>query len=224
MRFIKNLLVVALGGLLIVTSLDYLAFAATGKSVLLGKKNTTAKVTTIKRTVEGPVLKLKSATSTSPPLVVNGRGRVTNLNSDLLDGLDSTAFLRPADVANLATKAELVPLASKAELTPLAVKSEIAPSLPILTMTVAGNGAILTGGQTANGPATVAWDAPSSRYLITLPGVNYHYSDYVSVATPGCSGTGARTSSVSGDLIVQLQDYDDGTGTQCIFNVVVWGP
>lgn len=69
-----------------------LTLAATGQSFLLGKYNSANTISAITRTTSGTVLKLQSASSTNTPLVVNGTGRVTNLNADKLDGLDSTAL------------------------------------------------------------------------------------------------------------------------------------
>jgi hypothetical protein len=62
------------------------------KSVLLGTKNTAASTTTISNS-RGTALALNSP-SGKAPLAVNSTGKVTNLNADRLDGLDSSAFAR----------------------------------------------------------------------------------------------------------------------------------
>lgn len=65
------------------------AIAATGKGFLLGKANSADRVTSIARTTNGPVLSVKTRTSTAAPFAVNGKGRVTNLNADKVDGKDA---------------------------------------------------------------------------------------------------------------------------------------
>lgn len=69
-----------------------LALAATGKGFLLGKANSASKLTSLTRTTAGPALSLHTTKSTAAPLVVNGGGKVTNLNADKVDGLDSSVL------------------------------------------------------------------------------------------------------------------------------------
>ncbi len=78
-------LVVAVGGV------GGTAYAATGGTFLLGKSNTANATTTLARTTKGPALTLKVPTGAAP-LAVTSTGKVVKLNSDLLDGKDSTAF------------------------------------------------------------------------------------------------------------------------------------
>ncbi|MFL6155391.1 MAG: hypothetical protein ACJ72D_04850 [Marmoricola sp.] len=68
------------------------AIAATGKGFLLGKANAASKVTGLARTTAGPALSLKTKKNTDAPLAVNGTGKVTNLNADKVDGLDSSVL------------------------------------------------------------------------------------------------------------------------------------
>ncbi|HET6154259.1 MAG TPA: hypothetical protein VFE15_15050 [Marmoricola sp.] len=68
------------------------ALAATGHGFLLGKTNSAKTTTTLVRTKPGAALTVKTKSSTNPPFSVNGKGKVTNLNADLLDGKDSTAL------------------------------------------------------------------------------------------------------------------------------------
>jgi hypothetical protein len=79
---------IALG---LVVSLDYVSYAATGDSFLLGKPNAASTTTSLTRTTNGPVLALNSQAG-QPPLTVNRPVKAPNLNADLLDGLDSTRF------------------------------------------------------------------------------------------------------------------------------------
>lgn len=98
MRQLKTLGTALIVALVLVTCADYTSFATTGKSFLLGKLNTSAKVTTFARTTSGPVLALHSKKTTNPPLTVNGRGKVANLNADLVDGLDSSLLANRTSV------------------------------------------------------------------------------------------------------------------------------
>src|SRR4051812_1331685 len=92
MSRLKTLLIVIGAATVLVLAGNTLALAATGHSFVLGKKNVANKVTTLKRTTAGSALRLKTSSSSSAPLTVNGRGKVGNLNADLLDGLDSSAL------------------------------------------------------------------------------------------------------------------------------------
>jgi hypothetical protein len=78
---------------ILVLAANTVAIAATGKGFLLGRTNTTSRATTLTRTTPGVALQVRTKSSTNPPLAVNGRGRVTNLNADSVDGLDSSRLL-----------------------------------------------------------------------------------------------------------------------------------
>lgn len=66
------------------------AYAATGGTFLLGKSNSASSTTTLANS-RGTALSLSSKAGTAP-LKVNRATKVTNLNSDQLDGLDSSRF------------------------------------------------------------------------------------------------------------------------------------
>lgn len=66
------------------------AYAATGGTFRLGHKNSATKVTTLKNS-RGTALKLTSKAGTAP-LAVSSGTKVANLNSDKIDGVDSTAL------------------------------------------------------------------------------------------------------------------------------------
>jgi hypothetical protein len=70
------------------------AVAATGGKLILGQANSATSTTTVTNS-RGPALSLKSKAGT-PPLVVNSRTRVGNLNADTVDGVDSSALARTA--------------------------------------------------------------------------------------------------------------------------------
>lgn len=109
MRRIKTLGTALVMALVVITCVDYAASAATGGKFILGQLNKANKQTTLKRTTSGPVLGLTTASASNAPLNTNGRGKVTNLNADKLDGLDSSA-LRTTSYAF--TKAVTTPAAT----------------------------------------------------------------------------------------------------------------
>lgn len=77
---------------ILVLAANTVTLAATGQGFLLGKSNSANTYTSLTRTTSGTVLKLQSLSASNPPLTVNGTGRVTNLNADRLDGLDSSTL------------------------------------------------------------------------------------------------------------------------------------
>lgn len=81
------------------------AYAANGGNFILGQSNTAGNQTTLTRTSNGKALQItNTSTGTSatplgltagagrPPIITNSTTKVTNLNADLLDGLDSSQF------------------------------------------------------------------------------------------------------------------------------------
>lgn len=92
MRHLKTALTVLGAITILVLAGNTVAYAATGKALLLGKMNYAGKPTGVTRTTTGPVLNLQARSSASAPLSTNARGKVANLNADRLDGLDSTSL------------------------------------------------------------------------------------------------------------------------------------
>lgn len=92
MRMFKTLLTVIGAVTVLVLAGNTVALAATGHALVLGKKNTANKITTLTRTTAGPALRVKTASAGNAPFVVNGTGKVVNLNADSLDGQDASAF------------------------------------------------------------------------------------------------------------------------------------
>ena len=95
----KTLLTVIGAVTVLVLAGNTVAFAATGHALVLGKRNAADKITTLKRTSAGSALNLKTTSSSTAPLTVNGTGKVVNLNADQVDGLDATAFVRAGNPA-----------------------------------------------------------------------------------------------------------------------------
>jgi hypothetical protein len=81
MKLQKALAVIGAGMLLFAAS-DAVTYAATGSSLVLGKINAANATTTIQNTGTTPALKLLTKSSATPPLVVNGKGKVANLYAD----------------------------------------------------------------------------------------------------------------------------------------------
>jgi hypothetical protein len=92
MRTLKTLGTTVAAALVLVTGVDYAASAATGHPLLLGKLNKANAATSVQRTTAGPALKLTTTSASAAPLVVNGRGKVANLNADRVDGLEASAL------------------------------------------------------------------------------------------------------------------------------------
>jgi hypothetical protein len=82
---------VATAGLLVVAA-DYVSFAATGDSFVLGRFNTAKTPTTLTNQGDGPALRLNSSGKANPPLAVNSNRKVLHLNADTVDGLDAKAL------------------------------------------------------------------------------------------------------------------------------------
>ena len=89
---VSTLLTVIGAVTVLVLASNTVALATTGHSFILGKANSANKITSLTRTTAGPALKVVTKSSANPPLTVNGKGKVANLNADLLDGLSSSAF------------------------------------------------------------------------------------------------------------------------------------
>jgi hypothetical protein len=81
---------------LLAVSVDYVSYATTGKSLLLGKANSANKTTSIANTGTGPALTLTTKSSASAPFATNAKGKVANLNADRVDGLTATQVIAAA--------------------------------------------------------------------------------------------------------------------------------
>ncbi|HET8602601.1 MAG TPA: hypothetical protein VFM09_01620 [Marmoricola sp.] len=92
MRKLKTLGSALVVALVLVTCADYVGYAATGSSFILGHSNSANKITGLARTTTGPALNLHTSTTSSAPFTTNAHGKVANLNADRLDGLDGAAL------------------------------------------------------------------------------------------------------------------------------------
>lgn len=82
---------IAAAGLLVV-GIDYVTYAATGDSLLLGRTNKADGTTTIERTDGGSALRLTTRSDGEAPLATNGTGKVVHLNADRVDGKHANAL------------------------------------------------------------------------------------------------------------------------------------
>lgn len=177
MRSFKTLLTVIGAVTVLVLAGNTVAFAATGHSFILGKVNKANKATTLKRTTNGPALTLVARPPSSAPFAVNTNGKVTNLNADTVDGLDSSAFAPSSLVSN----------------TPIA--------RGFVSTGAGGTAPSLATGST--GVSAVSWDG--TGYVLTVTGQDYGYSRFATVITGTCDGgVVPSTSSVSGNLLVHF--------------------
>ncbi len=81
---------------MIVIGVDYVTFAASGDSLILGRFNAAAKATTLTRHGPGPVLRLNSAGPNSPALAVDSDAKVRHLNADAVDGRHASSLVSHA--------------------------------------------------------------------------------------------------------------------------------
>jgi hypothetical protein len=94
MHYLKTTLAAIGAASVLVLAANTVAIAANGHGFLLGQSNSASKITTLTRTTSGPALQVKTKSSSNAPFTVNGKGKVTNLNADRLDGIDSSGFVR----------------------------------------------------------------------------------------------------------------------------------
>ncbi|MFL6171945.1 MAG: hypothetical protein ACJ716_03530 [Marmoricola sp.] len=92
MRHLKTVLAVLGATAVLVLAANTVALATTGHSLLLGSSNSASTITALTRTTSGTALKVTTHSASNAPLAVNGKGKVTNLNADLLDGYDSSTM------------------------------------------------------------------------------------------------------------------------------------
>jgi hypothetical protein len=92
MRHLKTAVSALTIGVLLVMSIDHLAFAATGKSMVLGKSNRANKVTKLTRTTSGPAMERRVKNGAGAPIKVNSTGRIGKLDADMVDGQHAAAL------------------------------------------------------------------------------------------------------------------------------------
>jgi hypothetical protein len=91
---------------LLFAATDAATYAATGSSLVLGRINQANATTTIRNTGTTPVLKLLTKSTATAPMVVNGKGKVTNLYADRAATADNSTKLAGLTVAQIKTAAK----------------------------------------------------------------------------------------------------------------------
>jgi hypothetical protein len=108
MKLQKALAVVGAGVVLFAAS-DAVTYAATGSSLIMGRINQATSATTIQNTSTGSALRLITASTLTPPMVVNGKGKVVNLYADRAATADNATKLGGLSVAQIKTAAKGAP-------------------------------------------------------------------------------------------------------------------
>jgi hypothetical protein len=153
---------------LMVMASDALTYAATGSSLVLGRINTASATTTIQNTTAGGVpLRLVTKVSATPPLMVNGKGKVVNLYADRAALADKATT---ATKATSATNAVNAVNATKLGGSSLAQVKAAVGARPAHVIWVAPSGADFTTVSAAL--ASITTSSISNRYVIDVgPGI-----------------------------------------------------
>lgn len=89
MRAISSRVTATVGATaLLVACIGGVGYAANGDNVKVGKSKKGTKITEIKRTKNGPAMKITTKNSSAAPFTTNAKGKVVNLDADKLDGQD----------------------------------------------------------------------------------------------------------------------------------------
>jgi len=89
--------------------LDYATLAATGDSLILGRKNFTQETTKLVKKAPGPSLVLKSRGNAKPSLRVSSRARVPSLNADTVDGQHASKLASRAVTFRAGSRGDVLP-------------------------------------------------------------------------------------------------------------------
>jgi len=100
MRLQKAFAVIG-AGVLLFAAADAVTYAATGSSLVLGKINAANATTTIQNTGTTPALKLLTKSAATPPMAVNGKGKVANLYADRAATADNASKVGGKTVAQV---------------------------------------------------------------------------------------------------------------------------
>jgi hypothetical protein len=188
---------VTAAALVLVAGFDAATYAATGQSLLLGRRNVAGATTTVTNTGKGQVLNLVARNPAAPPFTTNARGKVTNLDADRLDGLDSVEINRRAHAT--------APLAMTFKRTGVST-SDNPPATPFaLQGAVVSNKVGRTGTYAVKGTISFAPDPSySGSYSVGLNSITDMGAVLTSVTPTPKAGSPRWTASVSvGNLKVQ---------------------
>lgn len=93
----------------LVMGVDYVTFAATGDSLILGRTNASQHATTLDVSGPGPALVLGSRGNTKPSLRVSSDAKVRRLNADRLDGLQASQLSTRAVTYQVGKRGDVLP-------------------------------------------------------------------------------------------------------------------
>jgi hypothetical protein len=101
------------------TALGGTTYAATGGNFILGRSNSASSTTALSAGTSGPAFKVTNTSGTGgsfnvvpgrQPFTVNTGVKVTNLNADKLDGLDSSSLISTSTLRRINFEATIPPL------------------------------------------------------------------------------------------------------------------
>lgn len=182
--------------LLLVMATDYVAIAATGKPVILGKLNTAGKTTIIKSS-KGPALKLVTKPG-KPPLAVKRSVLVKKLNADKVDGMSASDLGVRTQVYSIEV--------------PNATRSNFVMTIPD----------VQAGTYLATMDGWIYAPAGSVHCYLRVPGGLDRPQDYVEDSALGfyaISASGVVAVSTAGDLTVRCQGTNGSWRTYQDFQV-----
>jgi hypothetical protein len=251
MRRLSTVLIVAAAVAALVLGSDYVSYAATGKSLLLGKLNRSPKATTLARTKAGPVLDLRTKSGSDAPLRTNGTGLVQNLDADLLDGHHAADFAPDTLVGQVAgltsgqgaLQSQAATLGSQVgtlQSTTSTLGSQVGTlqsqtsTLQSQTTSLAGSmptSAYVSWSAQINGPViegpavmSAAWDGSQGRWKLTLPQPFSYSGQAVNVTPIDCPKVeDSITALAGGQLAVQFWNYSGSAyqAAQCDFYLTI---
>jgi hypothetical protein len=160
---------------MMVIGVDYVSFAASGDSLILGHLNAATKATTLTRHGAGPVLRLNSAGPKSPVLAVDSKAKVVHLNADTVDGHHAASLVSRAVTFKAGARGdvyhgtafwdlELAPGVYQASFKAMVTPADGTPGAP--TGVICGIADLNT-----VGPSTHVYTAESASYLGQFPAI-----------------------------------------------------
>lgn len=203
------------------------ATAANGKPFLLGKNNVATAVSTFVKQGPGPALRLLVRPG-QPPMAVNSKVRVANLNADMVDGRHAGTFAAAGhnhDERYLAKSAK----AADSELLDgkdsTGFVESATPMKVVAAARVGADGRVIT----PNSNVVEATKVGTGLYHVRIAGLDSHNAaTLATVATAvGSDGKVVNTSSVgsgtSSRMTVAVRDKD-GAFSDSGFSLVVYDP
>lgn len=182
------------------------AYAATGGTFKLGNANTASRTTTLTNAY-GTALYLRSKAGRAP-LTVNSKTRVPNLNSDLLDGRDSTGFAySTARIGTVTATGQAFDLDSDGN--PDAVSA--------IAQCPAGSQLVGGGGLDATVDGQMYWSAPSedNRWVVASTTEVFDQDNIVNVeASARCWNPRANVADREGQTLARVLTRSDRTMLQ----------